>query len=302
MVDFPSADADPTHVRIDDAGTGDSSMSSADSAEATQVCRAAITALVERTKACLGYDVDTKPYLDACPDYYFNSDSNRTVAAVAACISELTTRPCSELDLNMTAACLSGGKRPGGSGCQFPSQCESNVCSGAIGACSTCRDGNFLPGATCARFQCQPGDFCDEGKSICVAGSTLVHVGEGEPCLNSKTSTVICQGDLHCMNNGVTTTTLCRTFHYLNCPPNQCDADSYCKDSNTGSCAPFAKLGEACSETGLGDLPRCVPPTRCWNGKCARRGTAGENCDANQPCSEYFDCVGGTCRLRVCPA
>jgi hypothetical protein len=271
--------------------------------QATQVCRAAITALAERSKKCFGYDVDDAPHLDACPDYYFSPDSNRSVAEVAACIQELTNRPCSDLDLNITPKCLSPGKRPAGSGCLFPSQCESNFCWSALSACATCRDGNFPPGATCERGQCRAGDFCDEGAAKCVDGGTLVHVAQGEPCLSSSKSSsgvVVCQGDLHCANDGVYAALSCRTMQNLNCGTVECDAASYCWD--TGDCHLYAKLGEACSEPGSFDFPRCVPTTRCWKGRCTNRRLAGESCDDQQPCSEFYECMGGTCQLRACPA
>jgi hypothetical protein len=294
-----SIDRGGTSVANDAAPGSDSGTPNS---EATQVCRAAITALVERAEFCFGYDIDYARHLDACPDYYFNADSNRTVAAVTDCIPQVKSQPCSELELNLTVACLQGGKRPGGAGCLFPSQCEGNICESGLNGCGTCRDGNFPPGATCQRFQCQPGDFCDESADKCVSGSTLVDVAEGESCANSKTSTVICQGDLHCTNVGTTTMMTCQSQQRFNCGSRQCDASSYCKDLSSGTCAAFAKLGEACNETGLGDVPRCDPSFRCWNGKCAKRRLAGESCDADQPCSEFYDCASGTCRLRVCPA
>jgi hypothetical protein len=271
--------------------------------EANRVCRAAITAMSQRAKKCLGYDVDDAPHLDACPDYYFNADSNRSVTEVAACIQDLANRPCSDLDLNITPSCLRPGKRPAGAGCLFPSQCESNFCWSALDACATCRDGNFLPGAKCERGQCRPGDFCDEAAAKCVDGGTLVRVGEGEPCLgSSKSSTgvVVCQGDFHCANDGVYAALACRTQQWLDCGSVECDADSYCW--NAGECHPYAKLGEACSLPGSFDYPRCVPTTRCWKGKCTNRRLLGETCDDRQPCSEFYECAGGVCRLRSCPA
>jgi hypothetical protein len=259
--------------------------------------------LVERSTFCFGYDVGYAQYLDACPDYYFSADSNRTVAAVADCIPQITSQPCSELDLNIsTPPCLQGGKRSAGAGCSFPSQCESNFCQGSLTVCGTCRDGNFPPGATCERGQCQPGDFCDESVDTCVSRSTFVYASEGESCLNSKTSTVICQGDLHCTNVGTTTMLNCQNVQRLDCGRHQCDSSSYCRDSSAGTCAPFAKLGEACNDTGGNGVPPCDPSLRCWNGTCAKRRLAGEACGADLPCSEFYDCVNGACQLRVCPA
>ena len=281
-----------------DASLGDDG--GAPDPKATQACRAAITALVERANFCFGYDIGYAQYLDACPDYYFNPDSNRSLAVVADCISKLNSQPCSELALNLTSACLPGGKRPVGAGCSFPSQCQGNVCQGGLTSCGKCQDGNFPPGTSCQRFQCQAGDFCDEAAGKCVTGGSLVYASEGDPCHNSKTSTVICQGDLHCTNVGQTAAMSCQSFRQLDCSTRQCDAGSYCSDSSTGTCVPFAKLGEACGVGG--SIPVCDPSLRCWNGKCTKRALGGESCNADQPCSEFYDCVKGTCQLRVCPA
>jgi hypothetical protein len=272
------------------------------STEATQVCRAAITAQVERSNFCFGYDIGYTQHLDACPDYYFNADSNRSVSAVAACVPQLKNTPCSELSLSLIAACLTPGKRPAGAGCAYPSQCLGGVCESTSSSCGICRDGNFPPGATCQRFQCQPGDFCDEDAGKCVSRSTFVYASEGEPCHNSKTSTVFCQGDLQCTNVDMTMKLACQKQQRFNCGARQCEAGTYCGDSTTGACTPAARLGEACSETRTGDLPTCDFSLRCWNGKCVKRRVAGESCDPNNPCSEYFECVNGVCRLRDCPA
>jgi len=286
---------------VQTGGTGGDTGPS--NSEATQVCRDSITALVERSNFCFGYDVGYAEYLDACPDYYFSADSNRTVASVADCIPQIESQPCSELDMNIsTPPCLLGGKRPAGAGCSFPSQCQSNFCQGSLTVCGTCRDGNFPPGATCDRGQCQPGDFCNEGVYKCVSRSTFVYASEGESCHNSNTSTVICQGDLHCTNVGTTTMLTCQSVQRLDCGLHQCDPSSYCSDSSAGTCAPFAKLGEACNDAGGNGVPPCDPSLRCWNGTCMKRRLAGETCGADLPCSEYYDCVNGGCQLRVCSA
>jgi len=284
-----------------DASPGSDALAS--TLEATQACRAAITALVERSNFCFGYDVGYSVYLDACPDYYFSADSNRTVAEVADCIPQIKSQPCSELDINIgSPPCLLGGKRPASAGCRYSSQCQSNFCQGAISGCGFCRDGNFLPGATCDRGQCQPGDTCDESVHKCVSRSTFVYAAEGEPCHNSKTSTVICQGDLHCTNVGTTTMLTCQSVQRLNCGLHQCDAASYCSDSTAGTCAPSGKLGDICNDVGGDGVPPCDDSLHCWNGKCTKRRLAGETCDNDLPCSELYDCVNGACQLRVCPA
>lgn len=275
-----------------DAGSGSTA-----NAEATRVCRAAIMAQVERENFCFGYDIAYGKAVDACPDYYFNADSNRNVADVEACLPQLAKTPCSELALNVTAECLVGGKRPSGAGCSFSSQCQSDFCAGGDNGCGTCRDGNFAPGATCERFECRPGDTCDETANKCISRSTFVYAAEGEHCRNSKTSMVLCQGDLQCNNlNGMMETT-CQKLVVPSCGDGRCDTGWYCRDKN---CAPAAKLGEACGEPYYSDLPPCLANLRCWKGKCVQRRASGESCDDAQPCSEFLDCVKGTCQLRDC--
>jgi hypothetical protein len=263
-----------------------------------------MTAGIERSSFCFGYDVSAGRTLDACPDYYFNTDSYRDVATVAACLAQLEKRPCSELALNVIPECLPGGKRPAGAGCTFHSQCQGSICEGAgLRACGTCRDGNLALGQTCERFQCRPGDYCDESTHKCVSKSTFVYASEGESCLNSQTSTVLCQGDLICTNVGKTVALACQKLViFPNCGNRRCDPGYYCRRSDTDDCVQAAKLGEACVDEVSNGLPPCLPDLLCWKGKCAKRRLAGESCDADQPCSEYADCVNGLCRVRDCPA
>jgi hypothetical protein len=148
-----------------------------------------------------------------------------------------------------------GGKRPSGAGCLFPSQCVGNLCSGDAKGCGTCQDGSFAPGKTCGRFQCRPGDTCDETVDKCVSRSTFVYAAEGESCHNSKTSTVICQGDLQCLHVNGTVAMTCQNLRRFDCGTRQCDSGSYCREFSTGTCAPVAKLGETCDGAKTNGLP-----------------------------------------------
>ena len=121
------------------------------SMDPTEVCRAAIQAQAERMTACLGQDtVDS--YMrsaQACPEYVFNPDSNRTVQDVADCLPALLARTCTDVAAAVMPACYANGKRDSGAGCAFASQCKNGVCNGGGQSCGVCYAGGKPAGSAC---------------------------------------------------------------------------------------------------------------------------------------------------------
>jgi hypothetical protein len=300
---------------------------------ALEVCRAAIKAQCDRVAACEGLlaATDCLRFANPCPDYYFNADSNRTVAGIAACLGPLAARTCTDIAIGLYPSCFVGGKRPASSPCAYASQCQSGAC-GAGAACATCGSGGVPIGGSCTGTFCQSGAFCGPS-SVCVDGSTVVYATQGQPCDLGATPLVGCTGDLLCLPSvsGGTARTCtpapgagqpCATFGFSGsvcaagticsspssgvcmpvgaCGPDLiCDAASYCKPGDGGfTCAPRAAVGQPCSPAGTASLPACAAPAACLGtpAQCTLPGAVGDACDANHPCAGLLMCVGATCR------
>ena len=304
-----------------------------------EACRAAITALAERRALCNGTPV--QDYLgpaSACPDYYFNADSNRTVPNVTACISTLSALTCTDIALNLAPACLAGGNGPAGAPCAYASQCQSNACPSNSTLCSTCQRETPLGGACgVGASYCQAGSFCNLGTGLCTDAHTIMYAKEGEPCNLRATPAVGCEGDLQCLGPFITYQGTCTATPAPGQPCSaypqicaagatcsaaagwiciaagdcgaglQCDANSYCRAGDGGlTCLPRATVGEQCDDSGWTALPPCLAPAVCYLGTCvvpAPSGAEGDACDSNHPCNGYLLCIAGTCQPleSICP-
>jgi hypothetical protein len=305
----------------------------------TEVCRAAIRAQAERAAACLGYSMEAiLSVANLCPDYYFNANSTRSVANVAACLGPLAARSCTDFAIKLFPACLGRGQRPAGSGCVYSSQCQTGICGGNGTRCSTCR--NVIPvGSSCAGGTCQDGSFCHPTTGICTDASTVVYATQGQPCDLSATPVVGCAGDLFCFSGsnvgtlgtcqplpgagqpcavstagllcaaGTTCTNLgvsgTDTCTLATCGAGlQCDAASYCASSDGGiACVPHPTVGQPCDDL----YATCLFPAVCVGstGKCAIPRAWGETCDDDNPCANLLSCVAGVCQPTEsvdCPA
>jgi hypothetical protein len=275
-------------------------------------------------------------FLGPCPDYYFNADSNHTVASLSACIDALAARTCTDVAMALYPSCFSGGKRPEGAPCTYGWQCSSRACGGGQ-PCGVCRPGGLLVGAPCfTNGSCQAGAYC--AALVCIDGARVAHNAEGQPCDLSAIPAIGCAGDLQCAptQSGGTAGTctaapgasqpcglygVCRTGTACTsrtggtcvdtttcgtgvaCPPN-----SYCKTVDGGAtCAPRAALGEPCTPypTTLALSP-CVPPAFCFGtsaqAKCVLLRDIGEPCDDNSLCNGPLSCENGTCpKSPSCP-
>lgn len=269
---------------------------------ATEVCRAAITAQCQRDAYCsvsLRKNLeDCLKHADFCPDYYFSADSNRTVAEIAACIAEIAARPCDDIRFFIFPACLVRGKRATGAGCSFNSQCQSGMCSTYSDKCLTCGTAPVAGSECPATGLCQLGTYCSPRTNLCTDVNTVVHAAEGQPCDLGASPMVACQGDLFCerpansassagtCTRGLVAGQACKTAsgQYLACGPGtectdstggtcelpgtcgagvRCDDQSYCRSAGGFSCAPRAAVGEACSMSSGDGLPSCRYPQHC---------------------------------------
>jgi hypothetical protein len=319
---------------------GGSATSARDGAVAMtplDVCRAAIMAQAQRRAVCTGTSVQN--YIEvarSCPDYYFNADSNRTVANVAACLDTLAALTCTDIALYVFPACLAGGKGPEGAVCAYPSQCQSNDCPSGGTACSTCRAGIPLGGA-CTASSCPNGSFCNLGTGLCTDAHTIVYAKQGQPCDLRGTPVVGCEGDLQCLGPSSTYQGTCTAPAASGQPCNgtnthcaagttcsaaagsiclaagdcgaglQCNAASYCSAGDGGlTCLQRATLGQLCDDSGWAGLGPCLAPAVCSNATCVvptALGASGDTCDANNPCGRFLVCVVGTCQPlgSTCP-
>jgi hypothetical protein len=304
-----------------------------------QTCRAAITALAERRALCRGTAVQGLiGAANACPDYYFNADSNRTVANVAACLGTLAALTCTDIALNLVPACLAGGNGSEGDPCAYGSQCQSNACKSSGTQCSTCQSETPLGGPCGAGSSyCQGDSFCNFGTGLCTDAHTIVYAKQGEPCDLIGTPVVGCEGDLQCLgpsspykgtctappgsgqpcsaSNGIcaagATCSVAAGWICLaagDCGAGlQCDANSYCRAGDGGlTCLPRATVGQPCDDSGSSALPPCLAPAVCYVGTCVvptASGAQGDTCDVNNPCRAYLYCVAGTCQPfgSICP-
>ena len=303
------------------------------------VCRAAIMAQAQRRAVCTGNSVQR--YLDvanACPDYYFGADSNRTVAGVAACLSTLSALTCTDVALSLLPACLAGGQDPEGAICAYPSQCQSNFCLSDGTECSACRAAIPVGGTCTSNLSgCEGGSFCNLGTGRCTDAKTIVYAKEGEPCDLRGTPVVGCEGDLQCLGPSSTSQGTCtapvaagQSCNGTNthCAVNTtcsaaaggiclaagdcgaglpCDANSYCRAGDGGlTCLPRATVGQLCDDSGWAGLGPCLAPAVCSGETCVMpspSGASGDTCDLNRPCGPFLACVAGTCQPlgTTCP-
>ena len=299
---------------------------------ATEVCQAAIQTQCDRVVVCDGALATTNciGFANPCPEYYFNSASNRTVAGIAACLPALAARTCTDIALDLYPSCFVYGNLPAGSGCAYPSQCGSGNC-GAGDVCATCRAGGVPVGGSCATAACVSGAFCHNG--VCAAGSAVVHATQGQPCDLNGDPVTGCVGDLLCIpsvSGGTTGTctpapgagqpcatmspsaSICAPGTICTAPASGvcqvvngcgsgvvCDSASYCAGGDGGThCAPRAKLGEACDAPETAVLPPCQAPAQCSGtpAMCTVPQRRGESCDAEHTCDSLLTCIGAICQ------
>jgi hypothetical protein len=278
----------------------------------TEACLAALEALCSRASVCFGETTaqcaDRAVY---CPDYYFNADSNRTVADVVACLPALRALTCTDVTLEAYPPCVASGNKPIGALCSFPSECQSNSCSLRTPGCTTCGTGAATVGQSCATVACRRDATCDPQTKLCVDARTTIYAAEGQPCDLQLTPPVGCSGELICVTSKV--------------------------GVQAGTCKKPPGLGEPCVASWLtdsicalglrcGGAPpngTCVPGDTCGATTCDAGSTCqggdgglacvpavvvraiGEPCDAQHGCAFLLRCnAGGTCELApptACP-
>ena len=333
--DYPNATdgAAPDRSRATDTTDGAVAMTP------TELCQTAIRLQVESLSVCQGGSQEERFALaNLCPDSYFNADSNRTVASVAACLGLLAARSCTDVALNFLPSCLASGTRPVGAGCSYSSQCQTNICAGAGGSCPVCLPARIPIDSPCVSGYCQDGSFCHLATGLCTDAATIVYASQGQPCNLFAKPVVGCAGDLLCLSGsdvstfgvctpipgagqpcalsttgnmlcaagttclGVSGTNTCTLETCGAGPP--CDEASYCAAGDGGfACVPQPTVGQPCDALSV----PCLSPAVCVGstGKCAIPRALGETCDADNPCADLLSCLAGTCRPTAsanCPA
>jgi hypothetical protein len=272
---------------------------------ATEVCVAALKAYVEGQAFCQGGSaIDYRPYVGACPEFFFGPDSNRSVDDIAACLPELAAPSCDDVYLGISPACFRPGKRPYLAGCIFSSQCQSGecgyytkcqggVCSPGLDSCGFC-NGRASIGSSCEMTHCGPDSYCDQRTRKCMSTAEVIHVAEGQKCDLSASPPIACASGLRCSSSGCAKH-VARTTP--TCGDTTCDENSFCRNK---ICVERAKLGQPCSYPPSETLPECALGLDCFNDKCIQRRAVGEPCDDANPCNDYRACVAGVCQVIVC--
>ena len=303
-------------------------------ATAKEACRAAIEIQCARRAQCNGTTPPSLPCgheATPCPDYYFNSNSNRTVADVVACLDKLAAMTCADYVLGIYPSCLAHGKLAGGSGCAYSSECQSGACRTEGPACGACVGPSPL-GASCGDWGCADGAFCHRTTRTCTAVSTIVYATLGQACDIDASPAVACASDLICQlgSSGGTTGTcvpapavgqpcgtsdvgysgicaagaVCNGSSTGTCVPDgscgsgvQCDGSSYCPLGAT-TCVTRAAIGQSCSDSRSSGSPPCLAPAACstTTRKCQQEGDVGDACDATHGCAPMLTCSGATCQ------
>jgi hypothetical protein len=275
---------------IDAAGGG----SGGTPTTAEQVCRAAIHAWCDRGAVCSGgvpgTASDCTAGAAACPDYFFNSSSTRTVAGITGCLDELARQPCSDRDLGLFPSCWGFGTRPAGAACVYSSTCASGGCTGGGTMCGSCTSGPAATGEACGTLRCRAGEFCHPGTRVCTPGSTIVHATPGAACDLSADPAVGCAGDMRCIGPYGQTAGTCQR-------PPVWDVGQPCYQvtNGSGNCRP--ELQCVITITGTATTSECqeLPPERsCPTAPCdatsfCKAGDGGLQCVPRAA-------VGETCR------
>ncbi len=302
---------------LTDAGSGGAGAAAGGAGGAAtaadEVCRSVLGALCDRTAICSG-DTSGDPANRAspcddvgaaCPDYFFNPSSTRTVAAVSDCLAEVMALSCTDLGLALRPSCWAPGVRPTGASCARASNCQSGVCSGYNSRCGSCTGQMVGTGDSCAgNVLCPAGDFCHPVTKLCTAGSTIVHEGLGQSCDPTAVPPIGCTGDLRCLapdggsagtcgpppativvGNGET----CDAVHICgpglvcftiiggpvmpstciptnSCGTQMCDDTSFCATGDGGQhCAPTSPAGTPCRGDAGRSLTSCRTGLYCAN-------------------------------------
>jgi hypothetical protein len=222
-----------------------------------------------------------------------------TPAKTKECADAVTATTCADfLAEKLPPACAPvPGTRPVGAACVAGSQCATSFCSipkdSTCGFCAAapkageaCVNGDCPLGLRCAAGACQPiaqaGASCDAARPCafglsCVGGTCAANGGPGDSCDAAAVSAPRC--DLtralycdftakKCVAAGAASSgDACgvQGMRYFLCEAPR----SFCKLSTaaSGTCAPYAADGAACSDDPQVGAP-CAEPARCVKGVC----------------------------------
>jgi hypothetical protein len=294
-------------------------------ATAESVCRAAVFAQCERMVQCgLRQSYESCALTaNACPNYYFDTGSTRTVESTAQCVAKLQGMSCNEYTLSIYPACTSAGTLAGGAPCRFNSQCESSICQVHGGTCGTCAAAVPVESPCSNATVCAVNSFCNLAVSRCTSNAAVVLGDENAVCGTSVPPS-ICSGNLVCAGGrcqkppGAGETCAIDAFRGERCAPGlvcqtgtcvlpedcggtNCGASSFCNRAVPApQCKAYAVEGQPC-RAATSDL--CKPPLLCiatGDGGAATCGqpaaNLGESCaEGTRPCESMLDCSNGRC-------
>ncbi len=196
-------------------------------------------------------------FVASCEDQVALPGAIDGAASVVACADALAASGCR--NDSAVPECSPAGSLGSGAACNESSQCASNACNQAIGACGTC-EAIVADGMACDNGTvCGPISQCDTSAGIpgtCVPGTAPTGLPAGAMC-----------------------------------SPGQCQRGLVCS-SASGKCAPPAAAGGACVS-----YFDCAYPLWCnSNLVCQAPGPAGTSCEFDNECAAGLGCGGTTCQ------
>jgi hypothetical protein len=222
-----------------------------------------------------------------------------TPAKTKECADALGATSCADFFAEkLPAACAPlPGTRPVGAACVAPSQCATAFCSlpkdSTCGLCAAapkagdaCPNGDCGVGLRCAAGTCQPigqqGAACDANRPCafglsCVGGTCAANGGPGDACDGMAQAAPRCDltralycdfASKKCVAAGAAAAgDACgvQGMRYFFCETPK----TFCKLGMglSGTCAPYAADGAACSDDPQVGAP-CADPARCVKGVC----------------------------------
>jgi hypothetical protein len=215
--------------------------------------------------------------------------SERLIAAQkdeSACAAALTGTVADGEVCHVSSECSAGR-------CEKPSSCQNAQC-----CAGTCQAAAPLaaPGASCVSTSCVPSAYCQRDESG-DATTCAARIAPGQACsqLDACASPGFCDYDF------ATATGTCKPLVAAEaaCEPEgffPCDDRDHACSPTSKTCAPLARVGEACVVEESGH--NCVENAYCAADRCVASPGPGDACQESGPdCRGSLRCVAGTCTL-----
>jgi hypothetical protein len=221
------------------------------------------------------------------------ANSGMTSTAEAACAAKLANDACGTVE---PPECDLDGTQTTGGSCYVGQQCATGLCwfttqPTAQNPCGKCQ-AKANAGEDCTNTDCVDGTTCDisaDGKSgtkkciappgaggdctnvdcltgfVCIGNKCVAAIKPDQPCTPSTG-----QNDQDpCDSSAICVNAKCTTLTFTAKVGDPCGGATGCNHGACfqGKCVAFAKLGEACDQTGEAP-PACEVPMLCYQGKC----------------------------------